>query len=89
MGRGESIKAQVADVRRRRNRALVIVASASVLGITSLLWLFSLDYTTVWFKVAGVVTVSIVIAFFIGIWVYSGAQLDLEERRDKLAGRRR
>lgn len=89
MGRGESIGAQIIDARRRRNRALVIVASASVLGITSLLWLFSLDYTTVWFKLAGVGTAIIGIAFFVGIWIYSGAQLELEEHRDKLPGRRR
>lgn len=89
MGRGEITRAQVATARRKRNRSVVAVASATVFTVMSLLWLFSIDYTTVWFKIAGGVTMLLIAAFFAAVWIYSGAQLDLEDYLDKTRGKRR
>lgn len=85
---GEAVNAQVATARRKRNRAVMAVASALVFMVMSLLWLFSIDYTTGWFKFAGLVTALTIAVFFTAVWIYSGAQLDLEDRREKLTGRR-
>lgn len=89
MGRGENTRARIAATRRKRNRALVAVMSAFVFMIMSLLWLFSIDYTTVWFKLAGFVTALLIAAFFVAVWIYSGAQLDLEDHLNKTTGRRK
>lgn len=89
MGRGEYTKEQVATARRKRNRSVVAVASATVFTAMSLLWLFSIDYTTVWFKLAGIVTLLFVAAFFVAVWIYSGAQLELEDHLAKSQRRRR
>lgn len=89
MGRGETITAQIAEARQRRNRAMAGIASSITLGAMSMLWLFSLDYTTGWFKLAGVLTALLGAAFFSWLWIYIGAQLDLEARLEKLSERRR
>lgn len=83
MGRGEYTKEQVATVRRKRNRSVVAVASATVFTVMSLLWLCSIDYTTTWFKIAATVTMVLIAAFFAAVWIYSGAQLELEDHLTK------
>lgn len=67
------------SLRRTRARAGVAIASSATLGLVSLLWLFTLDYTTMWFKITGAIITLIGVAFFAALWIYSGAQLDLEE----------
>lgn len=89
MGRGEITRTKVATARRKRNRSVVAVASATVFVVMSLLWLFSIDYTTVRFKIAGGVTILLIAAFFVAVWIYSGAQLELEDHLDKSQRRRR
>lgn len=88
---GITPKERMQYLRRRKSQAAALIASSFTFGVVSLLWLFSLDYHTMGFKIVGALTLLVGITFLAGVWIYSGAVLDLEQhlQRTRRVTRRR